>query len=238
MSLIGLAPSTEGRIGVIAVLGLIAVVSWRRTSVPASELRIRLPRCVLGLVCFGVGISMFFAGSLGLAPWDVLHEGIARRTGIDVGLVINLVGLALLPLWIPLKQRIGLGTVCNAVIIGVTVDLALPILGHPHQLWTRIGLTLVGVVVVAIGSGWYIGSDLGAGPRDGLMLGLAQRGLSVRTARTLVEAATLCGGWALGGTPGVGTVIFLVGIGPLVHITLPRLSLTPLNSRDRLPASR
>lgn len=217
------------------VRGLLAVLAffqWRNAPVSQAELVRRIPRCVLGLVCFGVGIALFFAGDLGTAPWDVFHAGIAKVTGLPVGVVINMVGLALLPLWIPLKERIGLGTVLNAVLIGVVVDIVKPRIGVSHMLWARVALAFGGVLIIGIGSGLYIGSGLGTGPRDGIMMGLARLKLSVRAARTLVEAVTLGFGFLLGGKIGFGTLAFLILIGPIVQVTIPRFSLPKLEAAN------
>lgn len=226
-----MASSTVFRLVLVAVLAALTVRSLRQRPVPPGELVRRVPRCVAGLVCFGVGISLFFAGDIGVPPWDVLHSGLARRTGADVGLVINVVALVLLPLWIPLRERIGVGTVLNALLIGTVVSAVnprLPIGATADHLPGRIAYAVAGLVVVALGSGFYIGSGLGAGPRDGLMMGLSRLGLSIRAARTAIEATTMGLGWLLGGSIGVGTVLFLVGIGPLVQVFLPRLRLPPL----------
>lgn len=185
----------------------------------------RLVRCVAGLACFGVGISMFVASDLGLPPWDVFHQGLSKLTGLGMGTIIILVGLALLLLWIPLRQRPGLGTILNAVEIGLVVNLTIDLLPTTDALVPRVAYMLGGVVVVAIGSGLYIGAGLGAGPRDGLMMGLAARGISVRVARTTIEVTALLCGAVLGGRVGVGTVVFAAGIGPMVHITIPRLTM-------------
>jgi uncharacterized membrane protein YczE len=216
------------------VLGSLTVIQIRRYPVPLPELVRRVPRCLGGLVCFGVGISAFFASDLGVPPWDVFHSGVAAKTGLDVGLVINIVGIALLPLWIPLRERIGLGTVLNALVIGLVVSFTKPKLPFGTTASNYVGRSayaVAGLVIIAVGSGLYIGSGLGAGPRDGLMMGLSRLGLSVRMARTVIEAVTVTAGWLLGGNPGVGTVLFLVGIGPLVQFFLPRLRLPPLPTR-------
>ena len=169
----------------IAVLALITVVQLRREPIPARELARRVPPCIAGLCCFGAGIALFFKAHLGNAPWDVLHGGLAKRTGLPVGAVINVLGLVVLALWIPLKQHIGLGTVLNALIVGVVVDAAGERMHDAHAPWLQLLMTVVGTLTIAVGSGLYIGSRLGAGPRDGLMLGLEQTGLSLRVARTV-----------------------------------------------------
>lgn len=199
------------------------------------HLRERLPerivRCVAGLAMFGLGITLFIRADLGLAPWDVFHKGLSNRLDVSIGAVIIGIGLLLLLLWIPLRQRPGIGTLLNAVEIGLTVDLLKPLIGQPHHLAARLVLVAAALVSVAIGSALYIGAALGPGPRDGLMLGLATRGVSVRMARTGVEATTLVAGLLLGGTVGLGTVVFMLGIGPLVQLLLPRFDIRPVESR-------
>lgn len=187
----------------------------------------RLARCVTGQVFFGLGISMFVTARLGLAPWDVFHQGVATHTGLRLGWVIELTGLALLMLWIPLRQRPGLGTILNAVVIGLVVDLIGNHLPSTDRLLPRLVYVAGAVVVIAIGSGLYIGAGLGAGPRDGIMVGLARRGHSVRLVRTVLEAGVTVIGILLGGHIGIGTLAFVVGIGPLVHLLIPRLQIGP-----------
>ncbi len=185
---------------------------------------------------FGAGISLIIEAHLGAAPWDVFHQGLAELTGISVGNVIVVVGLLLLLLWIPLQQRPGVGTILNALEIGITVDLIMPLIPSTDLLVVRVLYLTAGMVVVAIGSGLYIGSGLGAGPRDGLMMGLGKLGLSVRLARTAIEITVLVAGVLLGGTVGVGTLAFTFGIGPLVQIFLPRLALPPRKTPSAVPA--
>lgn len=191
---------------------------------PADRRIERTLRCVLGLVVFGTGLSLIIRAELGLAPWDVFHQGVADRVGLGIGTVIILTGLTLMLLWIPLRERPGLGTVLNATVIGLTVNLTLPWVPEVDPLGVRGGFLISGVVMVAVGSGAYIGAGLGPGPRDGLMTGLARRGLSIRMARTGVEATVLVLGLLLGGPVGVGTVVFAFGIGPLVQLVLPALT--------------
>lgn len=185
-------------------------------------------RCLFGLLLFGVGITLLIRSDLGAAPWDVFHTGVNELTGISTGNVIIITGVLLLLLWIPLHERPGLGTILNAVVIGIVVDIALPIIGETELLIPRLAMMLGGVVVVAVGSGFYIGAGLGPGPRDGLMTGLARRevagrSISIQVARTSVEIIVLVVGVALGGAIGVGTAVFAFGIGPLVQVFLPRL---------------
>lgn len=193
----------------------------------ATDFGNRLVRCLSGLAMFGLGISCILEADLGAAPWDAFHQGVSRHTGISVGTVIVIVGVLLLLLWIPLRQKPGLGTILNALEIGVTVDLIMPVLPDAEALLARFGYLAAGLLAVAIGSGLYIGSGLGAGPRDGIMIGLAKRGLSVRVARTAIELSVLVLGVLLGGTIGIGTVAFTFGIGPLVQVFLPPLALPP-----------
>ncbi len=213
---------------VIAILVIITIVQWRFEPVPTKELVRRVPPCVLGLFFFGLGIALFFHSQLGTGPWDVLHGGLGKRVGLPVGLVVNIVGLAILPIWIPLKLRVGLGTVLNALLIGVFVDLIKPRMHDAHAVWLQVALAIAGVLIIGLGSAFYIGAGLGSGPRDGLMIGLNRLGLSVRAGRTLIEAVSLALGWLLGGKIGVGTIMFLVGIGPTVQFLLPKFTLTPL----------
>jgi uncharacterized membrane protein YczE len=182
----------------------------------------RVVRCMVGLAAFGAGIALIFAAQLGVAPWDILHEGVADLLGISVGWVIIMTGVAIMLLWIPLRQRPGLGTVLNAIEIGLVVDLLLPVLPEPDALVWRFALLAAGLVAIGLGSGVYIGSGIGNGPRDGLMMGLAARGVSVRFARTAIELTVLVIGVLLGGSFGVGTIAFTFLIGPLVQLFLPR----------------
>ncbi|MEY4175516.1 MAG: hypothetical protein RI900_2681 [Actinomycetota bacterium] len=191
--------------------------------IPSDRLPERLVRCIAGLALFGLGIAMFLASELGLAPWDVFHQGVSERTGIPVGVVIEITGVFILLLWIPLRERLGLGTVLNAIEIGLVVYLLDGVLPVTDQLVPRLLYVAGGLLAIAAGSGLYIGAGLGSGPRDGLMLGLSKRGISVRLARTGVEVAALVVGLLLGGTVGIGTLAFTFGIGPLVQVFLPRL---------------
>lgn len=193
--------------------------------VPTDRPVERIARCVVGLAVFAVGIALLLHAHLGAAPWDVFHTGITNKTGIAVGTVTIITGLVLLLLWIPLGETVGLGTILNAVEIGFVVDLVLPVIPEPDMIAIRAAMMLGGIVVIAIGSGLYIGAGLGPGPRDGLMTGFARRGVSIRVARTSIEVAVLLVGIALGGAIGLGTAVFALGIGPLVQFFLPRLQM-------------
>lgn len=191
---------------------------------PAPELRLRLPRLLPGLVICGVGLALMVLADLGLGPWEALHQGLSERTGVPIGTVGILVGFVVLAGWVPLRQRLGVGTLCNVVLIGLVIDAALAVAPQPEGLAARTACLVGGIAGMAVGSGLYIGAGLGPGPRDGLMTGLAARGHSVRRARTVVEVTALAVGWALGGTVGVGTLAFAFAIGPLVQASLSRLS--------------
>lgn len=182
-----------------------------------------VPRLLFGLVLCGVGIAAMVAADLGLGPWDVLHQGLSHVTGLRIGQVTIAVGVLVLLAWLPLGERPGWGTVANVLVIGVVIDLVLLVLQTPASLWARSLLLAAGPLLFGVGSGFYIGAGMGSGPRDGVMTGLARRGWPVGVARTAIEVSALAGGWALGGTVGVGTVLFAVTIGPIVHWTLPRL---------------
>ena len=194
---------------------------------PTDRLLRRLAQCVAGLVVCGLGIALIVDAELGVAPWDVLHQGVSERTGIPIGTVIVIVGFALLVLWIPLHVRPGVGTVLNALIIGASVDLALPRLPDTDLIAVRAAELAAGLVMFGVGTGLYIGAGLGPGPRDGLMTGLVARGWRIHTSRTILEVAVLVVGFLLGGSVGVGTAAFAFGIGPLVQFFLPRFRLDP-----------
>jgi len=194
----------------------------------------RLVNLYAGLVLFGVSMALMVAGGLGLAPWDVFHQGIAERTGIPFGWVVNIVGAIVLLLWIPLRQRPGIGTVSNVIVVGLAADAALALLPEPRHLALRAGFLVAGVVLNGAATGLYIGARLGPGPRDGLMTGLAARGHSIRLMRTGIEVTVLAAGWLLGGTVGAGTVLYAVAIGPLAHIFIP---LFTVPERDKEPVA-
>ncbi len=194
-------------------LDVVTVPTWR-------ELRRRLPRLIVGIPVLGLGIALTLHARLGVSPYDVLHQGIAKQTGLSFGTVVIVVGLLILLLWIPLRQRPGIGTVVNTLTVGVVIDLALLVLPEPEALAARIPLLVVGIVVTALGMGLYIGAGLGPGPRDGLMTGIAAKGYRLWVVRTVLEVTALVAGWLLGGDVGVGTVLFAFSIGPLGHLFL------------------
>jgi len=195
----------------------------------------RLFNLYVGLALFGASIALMVSAGLGLAPWDVLHQGLARQAGLPIGWVVNIVGAAVLLLWLPLRQRPGIGTVSNVVVIGLAVDATLAVLPRPTDLGIRAVLLVLGVVLNGVATGLYIGAGLGPGPRDGLMTGLARRGHSIRLVRTSIELSVLASGWLFGGTAGVGTVVYALCIGPLAQFFIPRLAVShPVKERDPL----
>lgn len=185
----------------------------------------RITRLFVGLVLYGVGCAFTIAAGLGVDPWTVFAEGVSRVTGIGIGWVTNIIGLCVLLLWIPLRQKPGVGTVANILLVGTSIQFALGVLPHPDVLWLQVLMLVAGVVIVAFASGLYIGAHFGPGPRDGLMTGMhARLGWPIWACRLSVEGSVLVLGWLLGGTVGIGTVVFALGIGPLVHIAMPLLA--------------
>jgi uncharacterized membrane protein YczE len=185
----------------------------------------RLLQLLVGLAMYGVSLAMFIRAGLGLDPWDVFHQGLAGKAGLSIGTVVVAVSFLVLLLWIPLRQRPGIGTLCNAVLVGVFADIGLALIPAFSHLGGQIGMLAGAVVLNGIASACYIGARLGPGARDGLMTGLARRtGWSVRTSRTGIEVVVLGAGWLLGGSIGVGTVVYALAIGPLVQLLLPRFT--------------
>jgi uncharacterized membrane protein YczE len=201
----------------------------QRTRRRPPRLARRLGQLYAGLVLYGVSASLILLAALGNDPWDVLHQGLARRTGLGTGVWVCLVGALVLLLWIPLRQRPGLGTLSNVVVIGVVMEVVLALVAPAQGTAARVTLLVTGVVLNGMATGLYIGARFGPGPRDGLMTGLAARGLSLRAVRTGIELAVLVLGAALGGTVGVGTLVYALAIGPLAHVFVPAFAI-------RLPA--
>jgi uncharacterized membrane protein YczE len=183
--------------------------------------RVRLAQLYAGLVLYGISSSLLVLARLGLDPWDVFHQGLARHTPLAIGTWAILVGVVVLVLWIPLRQRPGIGTLSNVVLVGATMDVVLGHVHSPHAMTARIACLVGGVFLNGVATGAYIGAGLGPGPRDGLMTGLAARGHSIRVVRTGIELTVLATGWLLGGTVGVGTVLYALSIGPLAHVFVP-----------------
>jgi uncharacterized membrane protein YczE len=184
-------------------------------------MRLRLAQLYGGLLLYGVSSSLLVLAGLGLDPWDVFHQGLSRTFGLAIGTWAIVVGAFVLLLWIPLRQRPGIGTLSNVVLVGLTMDVVLGHVHAPHGMTARIACLVCGVFLNGVATGAYIGAGLGPGPRDGLMTGLAARGHSIRVVRTGLELTVLVTGWLLGGTVGVGTVVYALSIGPLAHVFIP-----------------
>lgn len=198
----------------------------------------RLIQLFAGLYLYGAAMALLLRGALGLDPWDVFHQGVAAHIGLSFGMVVNVVGALVLLLWIPLRQKPGIGTIANILVIGTAVDLTLPLLPVVEDLGVRAGLLIAGIGLNGIAGAMYIGAGLGPGPRDGLMTGIARRtGGSLRLVRTGIELSVLALGWLLGGTVGIGTIVYALAIGPLVQAFLPLFLVTPLNRRAQDPVA-
>ena len=176
---------------------------------------------LVGLALYGLSLVLVVRADLGLSPWDVFHQGVADTVGLSLGVVIILTSFAVLAIWIPLRERPGVGTLANAVLVGVGVDAFSAIIPEIDGLLARSGLLALGVLLNGVATGMYIGAGMGPGPRDGLMTGIARRRGSIRTVRTFIEVAVLLAGVALGGTFGIGTFLYALGIGPLAQVFLP-----------------
>ncbi|MEU0877845.1 hypothetical protein ABZ345_04555 [Lentzea sp. NPDC005914] len=185
----------------------------------------RLTQLAAGLWLYGASMAMQIRATLGLDPWDVLHEGLTKRTGLSFGLITAITGVVVLLAWIPLRQKPGVGTIANVVVIAVSVDVTLALIPAPHELLPRIVLLTLGIVLNAVAFAAYVGSRLGPGPRDGMVTGFCRRtGISLRLTRTVIELLVLATGWLLGGTVGIGTILYALGIGPLSQLFLPGLT--------------
>ena len=182
----------------------------------------RLIQLFWGLALYGISLGLMVRANFGLDPWDVFHQGLSNRTGISLGMMVNLIGAMVLLLWIPIRQRPGIGTIANVFLIGTFADISLYLI-PPITSWTLAAAMLVGGILLnGVATGAYIGAGLGPGPRDGLMTGLVKRtGGSVKVIRTSIEVTVLTAGWLLGGTVGIGTVLYALAIGPIVHRMLP-----------------
>ena len=195
----------------------------------------RLTQLLLGLAMYGISLAMFIRAGLGLDPWDVFHQGVSEKTGLSIGVVVIVVSFLVLLLWIPLRQMPGIGTLANAVLVGLFADLGLWLIPEFSHLGGQIALLAGAVALNGIASACYIGARLGPGARDGLMTGIVRRtGWSVRLVRTGIEVTVLAIGWLLGGSVGVGTVVYALAIGPLVQLLLPRF-MVPEGKPDAEP---
>ncbi|WP_046468161.1 membrane protein YczE [Allosalinactinospora lopnorensis] len=192
---------------------------------PRSRRLRRLLQLYAGLHLYGVSGALLITADLGAMPWDVLHQGLSLRTGLSIGTWSVIVGAAVMLLWIPLRQRPGLGTVSNVVVVGLSVDYTLWWLPGMEGPVARSASLVTGIVLTALATSCYIGVRLGSGPRDGLMTGLAAKGFSIRAARTGIEVAVVATGFLLGGTVGVGTLLFAAAIGPLTQAFLPVMAI-------------
>jgi uncharacterized membrane protein YczE len=193
----------------------------------------RLFQLYAGLVLYGTSMALQIRAGLGLDPWDVFHQGVAEHTGLSFGTVTMITGGAVLLAWIPLRQLPGLGTISNVIVIGLSVDAALGLIPSAGPLPLQLVMLAAGVFLNGVAGAAYIGAGFGPGPRDGLMTGLVRRtGRSVRVIRTSIEVTVLVTGWLLGGTVGLGTVVYAVSIGPLLHALLPLLT-APRSPRSR-----
>jgi uncharacterized membrane protein YczE len=201
--------------------------------VPPDRRPARVALLLAGLALYGVSDALLVLAGLGLDPWDVLHQGLSRTFGLQVGTWSILVGAAVLLFWIPLGQRPGLGTLCNVVVIGAVINGTLALVPAPHAVTVQVAVLVIAVVLNGIATGAYIGAGLGPGPRDGLTTGIAARGRSLRLVRTAVELTVLALGWLLGGTVGVGTAVYALAIGPITHFTIPALQLRAARPRAR-----
>ena len=203
--------------------------------------RIRQERVVLrlfnlfaGLILFGVSIALMLSAGLGVDPWDVLHQGVARQAGIPFGTVVILASLLVLVLWIPLRQRPGFGTVANAVVVGLAAGATLAVLPDLDSFAPRFAFLAGGILLNGLATGLYIGARLGPGPRDGLMTGLAARGLPLGPARTAIEVGVLAIGWGLGGQVGIGTLVYAASIGPLVQFFIAAFTVAERGAHPRV----
>ena len=189
------------------------------------ELVRRVPPLLAGIALISLGISVSVQAHLGLAPWDVFHQGVSRRTGASLGWVIVAVGFVVLLAWIPLHQRLGIGTIVNTVLVGALTKVFLPVIGAPDALVARIPMLLAAIAAFGIGGGLYIGAALGPGPRDGLMTAITARGHRLWVVRTALELSVLLAGWLLGGDVGVGTALIAFSLGPVTHFAVRRFHL-------------
>ncbi len=210
----------------------------RRLLVPIPHDR-RLRRgtqLLAGLILYGATAAMLVLAGLGLDPWDVLHQGLSRTFGLGIGTWVIIASFAVLLGWWPLRQRLGVGTVANALLVGAVIDLVLSLVHPPHALWARAALLAGGVAGNGVATGFYIGAGLGPGPRDGLSVGVAARGHSMRIVRTIIEATVLATGFLFGGTVGIGTIVYALAIGPITHQTIPALAVDRPRSRPEEPS--
>lgn len=212
----------------------------RQSTDPAPVLVRRFTQLVVGLFLYGIGIALIVRGELGVAPWDVLTQGIAKHTGLSFGLITVIMSGVVLLLWIPIRQRPGFGTILNALLVGPAADVGLWLIPSGLDLWVRVLLLASGILVLAVATGLYIGAHFGPGPRDGLMTGLHRvTGWKIWIVRTGIEVTVLAAGWLLGGNVGIGTLAFALLIGPLCGYTMPLFAVKRADAgAARMPADR
>jgi uncharacterized membrane protein YczE len=198
--------------------------------VPTNRRSLRFVQLFGGLILYGISDGLLVRANLGLDPWDVFHQGLSRTFGLEIGTWSIIVGAFVLLLWIPLHQRPGVGTVCNIVIVGLVLNVTVNEIPAPNALVVRVVVMAAGVVLNGIATGAYIGAELGPGPRDGLTVAIAARGVSLRLVRTSIELTVLITGWLLGGSVGVGTLAYALLIGPITHVTIPAFRLSKRGS--------
>lgn len=207
--------------------------------IPADRRARRFGQLFVGLILYGFSMAVMVRAGLGLDPWDVLHQGLANRLPFSFGVTITLVSVLVLLLWIPIRQRPGIGTLANAAVIGLATDAFLAVLPAAPNLGLAVGAMVLSVPLNALAGALYIGAGLGPGPRDGLMTGLVARGVGpVMVVRTAIEGSVLLVGWLLGGSVGAGTVVYALCIGPLLHPLLPLLAVGPKTGAKSARAAR
>ncbi|WP_137990595.1 YczE/YyaS/YitT family protein [Streptomyces vilmorinianum] len=215
-----------------------SITSGPRGRLAGRRLTRRLTQLYVGLALYGISAALLVRAGLGLAPWSVLDQGLAERTGLTIGVVSIIVGAVVLLLWIPIRQRPGFGTVSNVFVVGVAMDGTLALVPDVHGWAGRIALMILSIVLNGVATGLYIAARLGPGPRDGLMTGLHRRtGRSIRVVRTAIEIAVVATGFLLGGTVGVGTILYAVSIGPLAQFFLRHFAIPEQDAGSRVVAS-
>jgi uncharacterized membrane protein YczE len=193
---------------------------------PTTRRPRRFVQLLGGLILYGFSDGLLVRANLGLDPWDVLQQGLSRTFGLAIGTWSIIVGACVLLFWIPLHQRPGIGTLCNIVVIGLVINFTISEFPEPRTLLLRYIVLVAAIAINGVATGAYIGAELGPGPRDGLTLGIAAHGFSIRLVRTAIELSVLIAGWFLGGTVGIGTVLYALLIGPITHVTIPRFRLS------------
>jgi uncharacterized membrane protein YczE len=197
---------------------------------PTERLALRSVMLLTGLVAFGGSSGLILQANLGVDPWDVFHQGLARTFGGEVGTWAIIASVFVLMLWIPLRARPGVGTLANSVIVGLCINATVWLVPAQHHLPGQVAMLVAGIVLNGLATGLYIGAGFGPGPRDGLTTAIAARGHQIRVVRTLIEVTVLAVGWLLGGSVGVGTVLYAALIGPITHRTIPLFTLKNIDT--------